>query len=70
MKRALAAVALSAFVSAAAAQSGNNLEIIHHPNYDKNVFMPFSPAIKVKSGKILWRREAPRRARSCGAHQN
>ena len=54
MKRALAAVALSAFVSAAAAQSGNNLEIIHHPNYDKNVFMPFSPAIKVKSGKILW----------------
>ena len=54
MKRALAAVALSAFVSAAAAQSGNNLEIIHHPNYDKAVFMPFSPAIKVKSGKILW----------------
>ena len=36
------------------AQSGNNLEIIHHPNYDKSVFMPFSPAIKVKSGKILW----------------
>ena len=36
------------------AQSGNNLEIIHHPNYDKSVFMPFSPAIKIKSGKILW----------------
>ena len=34
--------------------SGNNLEIIHHPNYDKSVFMPFSPAIKIKSGKILW----------------
>ncbi len=31
-----------------------NLEIIHHPNYDKSVFMPFSPAIKVKSGKLLW----------------
>ena len=43
-----------AFASAACAQSGNNLEIIHHPNYDKSVFMPFSPAIKVKSGKILW----------------
>jgi enamine deaminase RidA (YjgF/YER057c/UK114 family) len=34
--------------------SGNHLEIIHHPNYDKSVFMPFSPAIKVKSGKLLW----------------
>jgi 2-iminobutanoate/2-iminopropanoate deaminase/2-aminomuconate deaminase len=40
--------------SLARAQSGNNLEIIHHPNYDKSVFMPFSPAIKVKSGKLLW----------------
>ena len=38
----------------AAAQSGNNLEVINHPNYDKSVFMPFSPAIKVKSGKLLW----------------
>jgi hypothetical protein len=27
---------------------------IHHPNNDKNVFMPFVPAIKIKSGKILW----------------
>src|SRR5215510_15273598 len=36
------------------AQSGNNLEVINHPNYDKSVFMPFSPAIKVKSGKMLW----------------
>ena len=61
MKRALvsaaAVLALASgvvFASTAAAQSGNNLEIIHHPNYDKSVFMPFSPAIKVKSGKILW----------------
>ena len=46
---ALAIAACSAF-----AQSGNNLETIHHPNYDKNVFMPFAPAIKVKSGKLLW----------------
>jgi 2-iminobutanoate/2-iminopropanoate deaminase len=58
MKPALAAgaafLAALAFASAACAQSGNNLEIINHPNYDKSVFMPFSPAIKVKSGKLLW----------------
>jgi 2-iminobutanoate/2-iminopropanoate deaminase len=54
MKRALAALTLAVLASGAAAQSGNNLEIIHHPNYDKSVFMPFSPAIKIKSGKILW----------------
>jgi enamine deaminase RidA (YjgF/YER057c/UK114 family) len=30
------------------------MEIIHHPNYDRTVFMPFVPAIKIKSGKILW----------------
>ena len=53
MKSLLAAAAL--LVAAPAwAQSGNNLEIVHHPNYDKTVFMPFSPAIKIKSGKILW----------------
>src|SRR2546425_5248923 len=40
--------------SPARGQSGNHLEIVHHPNYDKSVFMPFSPAIKIKSGKILW----------------
>jgi enamine deaminase RidA (YjgF/YER057c/UK114 family) len=53
MKSLLAAAAL--FVAAPVwSQSGNNLEIVHHPNYDKSVFMPFSPAIKIKSGKILW----------------
>src|SRR5262249_2341200 len=30
-----------------------NMEVIHHPNYDKGVFMPFVPAIKIKSGKLL-----------------
>jgi enamine deaminase RidA (YjgF/YER057c/UK114 family) len=54
MKHALVALTFVAFACAAAAQSGNNLEIVHHPNYDKSVFMPFSPAIKIKSGKILW----------------
>jgi enamine deaminase RidA (YjgF/YER057c/UK114 family) len=38
----------------ATAQQSDRLEIINHPNYDKSVFMPFSPAIKVKSGKMLW----------------
>jgi enamine deaminase RidA (YjgF/YER057c/UK114 family) len=50
----LSFTALSLVVSAAGAQSGDHLEIIHHPNYDKAVFMPFSPAIKIKSGKMLW----------------
>ena len=54
MKKALLAVALAAAAAPALAQSGNNLEVINHPNYDKSVFMPFSPAIKVKSGKLLW----------------
>ena len=31
-----------------------HMETIHHPNYDKTVNMPFPPAIKIKSGKILW----------------
>jgi len=48
------AAALFVLAGSAFAQSGNNLEIINHPNYDKSVFMPFSPAIKVKSGKLLW----------------
>ena len=38
----------------AVAQSGDHLETIHHPDYDKSVFMPFVPALKVKSGKLLW----------------
>jgi enamine deaminase RidA (YjgF/YER057c/UK114 family) len=31
-----------------------HMDVIHHPNYDRNLFMPFVPAIKIKSGKILW----------------
>jgi 2-iminobutanoate/2-iminopropanoate deaminase len=50
---AFGAALLFAAVSAHA-QSGNHLEVVHHPNYDKNVFMPFSPALKIKSGKLLW----------------
>jgi enamine deaminase RidA (YjgF/YER057c/UK114 family) len=51
---AVIALSLAAAAPAARAQSGDNLEIVHHPNYDKSVFMPFSPAIKIKSGKLLW----------------
>ena len=44
-----------AAVSARPATAQNqHMEIIHHPDYNKNVFMPFVPAIKIKSGKILW----------------
>jgi enamine deaminase RidA (YjgF/YER057c/UK114 family) len=41
---------------AAPGKTSNNphMEIIHHPNYDRAVFMPFVPAIKIKSGKLLW----------------
>ena len=45
---------LSTLVPAPANAQNQNMEVIHHPNYDKNVFMPFVPAIKIKSGKILW----------------
>jgi len=31
-----------------------HMEVIHHPDYDRNVVMPFVPAIKIKSGKLLW----------------
>jgi 2-iminobutanoate/2-iminopropanoate deaminase len=37
-----------------AVAQNQHMETIHHPNYDKTVFMPFSPAIKIKSGKLLW----------------
>jgi len=37
----------------APAQS-QNMEVIHHPNYDRTVNMPYVPAIKITSGKLLW----------------
>src|ERR1043166_198628 len=51
------ALSILGFVAAAlspARAQNQHMEVIHHPNYDKNVFMPFVPAIKIKSGKILW----------------
>jgi len=31
-----------------------NMEVIHHDGYDRSVAMPFVPAIKIKSGTLLW----------------
>ena len=36
-----------------AAQS-HHMEVVHHRNHDRSYFMPYVPAIKIKSGKILW----------------
>src|SRR5437899_1636768 len=50
--------ALAAFATlhvAVPAQAQNqHMDVIHHPDYDRTVFMPFVPAIKIKSGKLLW----------------
>jgi enamine deaminase RidA (YjgF/YER057c/UK114 family) len=47
-------VATTALTATPAAAQNQHMEVIHHPNYDKSVFMPFVPAIKINSGKILW----------------
>jgi enamine deaminase RidA (YjgF/YER057c/UK114 family) len=50
----LATFTLATFAAAPAQAQNQHMEIIHHPNYDRSVFMPFVPAIKIKSGKMLW----------------
>jgi enamine deaminase RidA (YjgF/YER057c/UK114 family) len=50
---ALGVLALLGGTGSAVAQS-QHMEVIHHPNYDRTVFMPFVPAVKIKSGKLLW----------------
>jgi enamine deaminase RidA (YjgF/YER057c/UK114 family) len=47
-------ISVAILTPAPAKAQNQNMDVIHHPNYDKNVFMPFVPAIKIKSGKILW----------------
>ena len=54
-------VCVAMFVAATAAAQNppapaqnDNLEVIHHPNYDRTVNMPFVPAIKITSGNLLW----------------
>src|SRR2546426_6424135 len=39
---------------APATAQNQHMEVIHHTDYDPTVAMPFVPAIKIKSGKLLW----------------
>jgi enamine deaminase RidA (YjgF/YER057c/UK114 family) len=39
---------------AVATAQSQHFDVIHHPNYDRSVFMPFVPALKIKSDKLLW----------------
>jgi len=47
-------VPTAAIAQSQATAQNPNMDVIHHENYDKSVFMPYVPAIKIKSGKILW----------------
>jgi enamine deaminase RidA (YjgF/YER057c/UK114 family) len=51
---AILAVAATVLAPTQAQAQNQHMEVIQHPNYDRNVFMPFVPAIKIKSGKVLW----------------
>jgi len=51
---AVLAIAAAALAPTPAKAQNQHMDVIHHPNYDRTVFMPFAPAIKIKSGKILW----------------
>jgi enamine deaminase RidA (YjgF/YER057c/UK114 family) len=51
---ALLSFAAAALAVPPARAQNQHMEVIHHPNYDQSVFMPFVPAIKIKSGKVLW----------------
>ena len=51
---AILAVAATILAPTLAKAQNQHMEVIQHPNYDRNVFMPFVPAIKIKSGKVLW----------------
>src|SRR2546425_6174955 len=48
------AITAAVVIPAPAKAQNQHMEVIHHPNYDKSVFLPYVPAIKIKSGKILW----------------
>jgi len=51
---AILAVVVTMLLPIPAAAQNANMEVIHHESYDTAVFMPYVPAIKIKSGKILW----------------
>ena len=48
------ALSLTLLVPGPAFSQNQHMEVVHQPNYDKSVSMPFVPAIKINSGKILW----------------
>jgi 2-iminobutanoate/2-iminopropanoate deaminase len=48
------ALSITLLLPGPAFAQNQHMEAIHQPNYDKSVFMPFVPAIKINSGKILW----------------
>jgi enamine deaminase RidA (YjgF/YER057c/UK114 family) len=50
---AVSCLAVVFFPSPAPAQN-QHMEVIHHAEYDRSLVMPFVPAIKIKSGKLLW----------------
>jgi 2-iminobutanoate/2-iminopropanoate deaminase len=50
----LLAVVVTMLLPGVATAQSQNMEVIHHPNHDTSVFMPYVPAIKIKGGKILW----------------
>ena len=41
------------FLAPVSAQNPH-MEVIHHPDYDTDLNMPYVPAIKINSGKLLW----------------
>ena len=41
-------------VAQVAAAPVEHIEVVHHPGFDKTVNMPFVPAIRIASGKMLW----------------
>ena len=48
------ALSLTVLLPGPAFSQNQHMEVVHQPNYDTSVFMPFVPAIKINSGKILW----------------
>jgi enamine deaminase RidA (YjgF/YER057c/UK114 family) len=48
------ALGLTLLLRSPAFSQNQHMEAVHQPNYDKSVSMPFVPAIKINSGKILW----------------
>jgi len=53
MRPAALVFATGVLASAPAAAQNQHMEIIHHPNYDMSVFMPFVPAIKIRCNRTF-----------------